>query len=275
MTNKRTITYQTIIYVVCILLSVIVLVPFIMMFVNSFKGIRESALFRISLPKKPTLTNYKTVLSKLYFWRGMRNSLILSISVTLLVNFTGAMAAFVIQRKNGILCKWTYYALFAGIIIPVSIIPTIQLMMQTRIHNTYIGLILFYTAVNLPFTVFLLTGFMKTIPKEIDEAAMIEGCGPFRMFVQLIIPLLKTPLVTSTIVTITAVWNDFSAPFYLISDSKKWPIVISVYNFVSQYYTDWGTVFAFMTLVLLPVIIVYGFLQRYIIAGLTTGAVKG
>jgi raffinose/stachyose/melibiose transport system permease protein len=81
--------------------------------------------------------------------------------------------------------------------------------------------------------------------------------------------------VTCTIVTVTSVWNDFSAPFYLISDSKKWPIVISVYNFASQYYTNWGTVFAFMMMVILPVLIVYALLQKHIIAGLTTGAVKG
>jgi raffinose/stachyose/melibiose transport system permease protein len=76
-------------------------------------------------------------------------------------------------------------------------------------------------------------------------------------------------------VTVTNVWNDFQAPFYLISDSKKWPIVISIYNFVSQYYTNWGTVFAFMTMAILPVLIVYAFLQKHIIAGLTSGAVKG
>jgi raffinose/stachyose/melibiose transport system permease protein len=148
-------------------------------------------------------------------------------------------------------------------------------MMQTRIHNTYLGIIIFYTAINLPFSVFLLTGFMKTVPREIDEAALIEGCSYPKMFLLLIIPLLKTPLVTSTIVTVTNVWNDFQAPFYLISDSKKWPIVISIYNFVSQYYTNWGTVFAFMTMAILPVLIVYAFLQKHIIAGLTSGAVKG
>lgn len=185
------------------------------------------------------------------------------------------MAAFVIQRKGGSLGKILYYLLFAGIIIPVSIIPTIKLMMQTHIHNTYLGIILFYSAINIPFSVFLLTGFMKSLPREIDEAALIEGCSYPKMFVSLIIPLLKTPLVTSTIVTVTAVWNDFSAPFYLISDSKKWPIVISVYNFANQYYTNWGTVFAFMMMVILPVLIVYGALQKHIIAGLTSGAVKG
>jgi raffinose/stachyose/melibiose transport system permease protein len=274
MSNSRK-TYSFFLYLLCIALSVIILVPFAMMLVNSFKDMRESALFMLTLPKTPILENYVNVLSKSYFWRGLRNSLIITSIATLLVNASAAMAAFVIQRKQGKLGNWLYFALFGGIIIPVSIIPTIQLMMQTGIHNTYLGIIIFYTAINLPFSVFLLTGFMKTVPREIDEAALIEGCSYPKMFLLLIIPLLKTPLVTSTIVTVTNVWNDFQAPFYLISDSKKWPIVISIYNFVSQYYTNWGTVFAFMTMAILPVLIVYAFLQKHIIAGLTSGAVKG
>ncbi len=268
-------TYHVFLYILCIVLSAIILVPFAMMLVNSFKDMRESALFCLTLPTNPTLENYINVLSKPYFWRGLRNSLFITSIVTFLVSMSAAMAAFVIQRKAGKLGNILYFALFGGIIIPVSIIPTIQLMMQTRIHNTFFGIILFYTAINLPFSVFLLTGFMKTVPREIDEAAMIEGCSYPRMFVQLIIPLLRTPLVTCTIVTVTNVWNDFQAPFYLISDSRKWPIVISIYNFVSQYYTNWGTVFAFMMMAILPVLIVYALLQKHIIAGLTTGAVKG
>ena len=268
-------TYSLFLYVLCIALSVVILVPFAMMFVNSFKNMRESALFRLTLPEAPTLENYVNVLSKSYFWRGLRNSLIITSIATFLVNASAAMAAFVIQRKQGKMGNWLYFALFGGIIVPVSIIPTIQLMMQTRIHNTYLGIILFYTAINLPFSVFLLTGFMKTVPREIDEAALIEGCSYPKMFLLLIVPLLRTPLVTSTIVTVTNVWNDFQAPFYLISDSKKWPIVISIYNFVSQYYTNWGTVFAFMMMAVLPVLIVYALLQKHIIAGLTSGAVKG
>jgi raffinose/stachyose/melibiose transport system permease protein len=268
-------TYQAFLYALCIVLSAIILVPFAMMFVNSFKDMRESALFRLTLPTNFTLENYINVLSKPYFWRGLRNSLFITSIVTFLVSLSAAMAAFIIQRKAGKLGNMLYFALFAGIIVPVSIIPTIQLMMQTRIHNTFLGIILFYTAINLPFSVFLLTGFMKTVPREIDEAAMIEGCSYTRLFVQLIIPLLRTPLVTCTIVTVTNVWNDFQAPFYLISDSRKWPIVISIYNFVSQYYTNWGSVFAFMMMAILPVLTVYALLQKHIIAGLTTGAVKG
>jgi len=274
MTAQRHLQH-TLLILLCIILSAIILTPFLMMLVNSFKDVRESALFKLSPPSNPTLENYITVLSKPYFWRGLRNSLIITTFATVFVNLFASMSAFIIQRKEGKLGKILYFALFAGIIVPISIIPTIQLMMQTKIHNTYIGIILFYVAINLPFSVFLLAGFMKTVPREIDEAAVIEGCSYPRLFMLLIIPLLRTPIVTSTIVTVTAIWNDFTAPFYLISDSKKWPIVISVYNFVSQYYTNWGTVFAFMMMVILPVLVVYALLQKHIIASLTTGAVKG
>ncbi len=275
MISSRNKTYHIFLIVLAVFLSIIILTPFGMMVVNSFKDMKESAQFKLTLPENPTLENYVTVLSKPYFWRGLKNSFIITIAATFLVNASASMAAFIIQRRNGKLGSIVYFALFGGIIVPISIIPTIKLMMQTGTHNTYIGIILFYAAINLPFATFLLTGFMKTVPREIDEAALIEGCSYPRMFTMIILPLLRTPLVTSTIVTVTNVWNDFLAPFYLVSDSKKWPIVISIYNFVSQYYTNWGTVFAFMMMAILPVLIVYALLQRHIIAGLTTGAVKG
>jgi raffinose/stachyose/melibiose transport system permease protein len=127
----------------------------------------------------------------------------------------------------------------------------------------------------MPFTIFLLTGFMKSVPRELDEAALIEGSSYFRLFTQIIVPLLITPLITSSIVITTNVWNDFFAPFYLISSTKKQPIVISIHRFVSMYGTDWGVVFAFMVMVIAPVLLIYAFLQRYIIDGLTSGSLKG
>ena len=275
MTAGKNRAYLSFLVILSLIISIIVLTPFLMMIVNSFKGMREAAQFKLTYPEETTLENYVTVLSKPYFWRGLKNSFIITFIATFLVNGSASMAAFIIQRRNGRLGSIVYFALFAGIIVPVSIIPTIKLMMQTGIHNTFLGIILFYTAINLPFATFLLTGFMKTVPREIDEAALVEGCSYPKMFVLLILPLLRTPLVTSTIVTVTNVWNDFMAPFYLISDSKKWPIVISVYNFVSQYYTNWGTVFAFMMMAILPVLVTYALLQRHIINGLTAGAVKG
>jgi raffinose/stachyose/melibiose transport system permease protein len=262
-------------YLFLLILAAVVLVPFLMILVNSLKNMRESALFNLTVSANSSLDNYKTVLGKPYFIRGMKNSFIITLFTVVLVNIFAAMAAFTIQRRAGRFGKFVYFLYFAGLIVPISIIPTIRIMMQTHIHNTYLGIILFYTATHIPFSVFLLTGFMKSLPRELDEAALMEGCGYFRMFWQIIIPLMLTPIITSTIVTTTSVWNDFQAPFYLISDSSKWPIVIGIYNFVTQYYTNWGTVFAFMVMVIAPILIIYAFLQKYIINGLTAGSVKG
>jgi raffinose/stachyose/melibiose transport system permease protein len=255
--------------------ALVVLIPFFMILVNSFKNMREAALFTLAVSPNSSLENYKTVLGKPFFIRGMKNSFIITAFAVFLVDLLAALSAFVIQRRADRFAKFVYFLYFAGLIVPMSIIPTIKLMMQTHIHNTYLGIILFQTAVNIPFSVFLLTGFMKSLPRELDEAAIIDGCGNLRLFCQIIAPLLVTPIITCTIVNATGIWNDFQAPFYLISDSSKWPIVIGIFNFVTQYYTNWGLVFAFMTLVIIPVLVFYICLQKYIISGLTAGSIKG
>jgi raffinose/stachyose/melibiose transport system permease protein len=273
--KKRQIPAAIVMCLVLLFLAFIVLIPFFMIFVNSFKNMREAALFTLSVSPNSSFDNYITVLSKPYFLRGMKNSLIITFFSVVLIDLFAAMSAFVIQRRAGKFAKFVYFLYFAGLIVPMSVIPTIKIMMSTHIHNTYLGIILFHTATGIPFSVFLLTGFMKALPRELDEAAIIEGCGHFRLFWQIIVPLLMTPLITCTIVNTTSSWNDFMGPFYLISDSSKWPIVLAIYNFVTQYYTNWGLVFAFMVMVIAPVLIVYICLQRYIVNGLTAGSIKG
>ena len=257
-----------------IAVAAIVVIPFLMILINSFKGVREAALFNLSLPSEWMFSNYTEVLTRSRIGRGFMNSLIICFSVVIVDNLFGAMAAFLIQRRGSWL-KHFYTMFILGLILPVSIIPTIKLMMDLQIHNTYPGIILYYTATVLPFTVFLLTGFMKSIPREMDEAALVEGSSFAGLFARIILPLISPALITVTIVVTVNVWNDFFGPFYLISDTKKWTIILQIFSFMSQYETNWGLVFAFMVVVVSPVLIVYLLLQRYILAGLTAGAVKG
>lgn len=264
-----------VLFIVCCVLGLLVVVPFAMILVNSFKDARESALFGLNIPKKFIWNNYALVLSKPAVLRGFLNTIFIGIFTVLCTNIFSAMAAFVIQRRPGRLSKAVYYIFLLGLIVPVSIIPTIRLMMHLSIHNTYQGIILYYIAINIPFSVFLFTGFIGSVPKEMDEAAMLEGCGRLRLFFRIILPMLSTVFVTSTIVVAVAVWDDFIGPFYLISDYKKWTIVLNIYSFVSQYETNWGAVFAFLVLVMAPVLLLYFTLQRYIISGVTAGSVKG
>lgn len=272
---KQSTLPRIILFIVCAFLGFIVLTPFAMILINSLKNSRESALFGLNLPTEVMWKNYSFVLSKPAVIRGFLNTLFMGVVTVLCTNIFAAMAAYVIQRRPGRLSKAAYYVFLLGLIIPVSIIPTIRLMMNLGIHNTYQGIILYFIAVNLPFTIFLFTGFMGSVPKEMDEAAMLEGCGKLRLFFQIIFPMLSTVLVTSTIVVAIAVWDDFVGPFYLISDYKKWTIVLNIYSFVSQYETNWGVVFAFLMLVMAPILVLYFTLQRYIISGVTAGSVKG
>ncbi|WP_248927025.1 carbohydrate ABC transporter permease [Paenibacillus hamazuiensis] len=272
---KRATYSRLLLELAAVLLACCVIVPFAMICIGSVKNVREAALFSLSLPTEWAFGNYAEVVKAAHIGRGFFNSFFISGLVVLSVAVCASMAAFVIQRRNDRLLRAVYYLFIMGLIVPASIIPTIKLMMDLHIHNTYPGIVLYYTSVLLPFSVFLLTGFMKSVPRELDESAVIDGCGFFRLYVSIVLPLLISVLVTVTIVVMMAVWNDFFGPFYLITDSTKWTIILSVYSFVTQYNTNWGLVFAFMVMVISPVLVIYLFLQKYIIEGLTAGSLKG
>lgn len=260
---------------VAILLALVILIPFLMILFNSFKGIREAAQFQLTLPTVWEFSNYSEVFRTGNILRGFKNSVLISGLVVICVNLLASMAAFVIQRRNSRFVRGVFYLFILGLIVPVSIVPTIKLMGDLHIKGTYFSLVMYYTAILLPFAVFLLVGFMKSVPRELDEAALLEGCGFIRLYAVIVLPLLKTILVTVSIVALVSVWNDFFGPFYLMTDSTKWTIVLQVFNFVTMYSTNWGVVFAFMVMVVSPVLIVYLLLQRFIIDGLTAGSLKG
>ncbi|WJH33161.1 carbohydrate ABC transporter permease [Paenibacillus sp. CC-CFT747] len=232
-------------------------------------------MFGLSLPTVWEFQNYKDTLQQAHVLRGFKNSFLISGLVVVCVNLFASMIAFVIQRRDDKLMRAIFYMFICGLIVPVSIVPTIKLMGDLHIRGTYLSLIMYYTAVLLPFAVFLLVGFMKSIPRELDEAALLEGCSFLRLYAQIILPLLVTVLVTVTIVVMVSVWNDFFGPFYLMTDSTKWTIVLQIFNFVTMYSTNWGIVFAFMVLVVAPILLLYLLLQRFIIDGLTAGSLKG
>ena len=272
---KRAVVSRSLVQLAAVLMAAVVIVPFLVIVLNSLKNVRESALFGFSLPTEWRWDNYLAVLSRAHIGRGFRNSVVISAFTVLVDCFAAALAAFVIQRRDSRPLRFTYYLFILGLIVPVSIIPTIRLMMQLALHNTYPGIVLYYTATILPFSLFVLTGYLKSLPRELDEAVVMEGGSAWRLFGSVVVPLLMPALVTVTIVVTSTVWNDFFGPFYLISDSRKWTIILQVFSFVSQYQTNWGLVFAFMVLVILPVLVIYLVLQRSIIEGLTSGSVKG
>jgi raffinose/stachyose/melibiose transport system permease protein len=255
-------------------IGILMLVPLYVMVINSIKNERESALIGVSLPTEFKFDNYVQVFIKGKVLTGYMNSFIITFSTILIVLLICTSAAFVIQRRKDRFTKFVYRYIITGLILPVSLIPLIKLLMNLHLHNTYPGIIFYYCALYSPFAVFLVSGFMGTVPVELDEAAIIDGCGPIRLFLEIIVPISRTIFVTLGLLVFYNVWNDFMGPFFIVSDIHKWTIPLSVFAFITKFNARWDFVFADMTFIIAPVVIIYLFAQRYIIEGMTAGAVK-
>ncbi len=148
-------------------------------------------------------------------------------------------------------------------------------MQITQLIDTRMGMIILYAAGQLPFSLFLIYGFVSSLPRDLDEAAIIDGANPFQLFFQVVLPLLTPVLATTALLSFLGIWNDFISPLYYLNNSSKWPMPLAVYNFFGQFEQEWNLVSADIVLTIVPVIIVYILGQRFIISGMTSGSVKG
>lgn len=258
-----------------VILSLVVAIPFLMVILNSVKSDQESTTISLRLPSTIKWGNFSTVIIEGRLWYGFMNSMIFSCATVILVTLFASMAAFVIQRRNNQATRFTFHLFFSALILPASLIPTIKMLQLLHLYNSYSGVVLLYFAIYLPFSIFLFVGFFKSLPREIDEAAIIDGCSPLRMFVQILLPLTLPVTMTQVILVFMGVWNDFQWPLYLLSNSKMWTLPLSVFSFVSQYSSSWNLVSADLVLAALPVVILFVWLQKFMLSGLTSGALKG
>ena len=255
--------------------SLLILLPLMIMLLGSFKDVKEASLLSLNLPSVWHFENYQVVFERGRVGQAFLNSMLITVSSVALTTLCASMASFYMARSRRRFASLLYGVFMLGLIAPMSLIPTIKLMQALSLNNTYSGIIVIFAATNMAFSVLLMTGFIKTIPKELDEAAIIDGCGLLRVFFSVVLPLLKPVVVTSAIVVFMGVWNSFMMPLYFLSDSEMWPMPLTVYNFFGQYQSSWNLVFADLTMTAAPILIVYLIGQRYIIDGMTAGAVKG
>jgi ABC-type sugar transport system, permease component len=260
---------------VAIVGSLVILIPLALVFLGSLKNSAEASKLDLSLPGEWHWSNYKTVFVEGRLLNGFKNSAIVTVATVALTIAAGSMGAYFLSRRPGRWVQALFVFFFAGMIAPPSMIPAIKLLQSLHLSGEFIGLILFLSALYLPLTIFIMSGFVRSLPRELDEAATIDGASSFYTFRRIIFPLLKPSIATVTVFVALYTWNDFSNTLYIISDSSKWTLPFSVYNFVSIYGTQWQYVFADLLSVMLPMLIVYLFLQRYIIEGMTAGSVKG
>lgn len=258
--------------------AVVFLVPFAFIFLTASKTRAESALLEFSLPTEWAIwENLVAVVEARDYMllTAFVNSTILTVaSIAIMVVFA-AMVGYVMQRRPN---RWTPLLnalVLAGLIIPPAVVPTIWVLQRLGLYATLGGLILIEVAFGLSFCVLLFRAFVATIPREVDEAAIIDGAGPVRLFFQVVLPLLRSVIVTVVIVQAVAVFNDFQNPLYFLPGDENATVQLTLYNFRSQFTTQWNLLFMDILLITVPPLIMYAFFSRQIVAGLTSGAVKG
>lgn len=278
MTSMRTSTRWLLGIVGILFTTVFFLVPFAFVFTMASKTAPEAARLDFSWPTEFVLfdniiavfeaRNYMLIIAFI-------NSAILTVaSVTLMVIF-GSMIAFVLDRRRSRLNPWINGAVLAGLIIPPAVVPTIWVMQELGLFKTLFGLILIEVTFGLSFTVLIMRAFMASIPREIDEAAIVDGAGPLRLFFRVVLPLLKPVIVTIIVVQAITVFNDFQNPLYFLPGDQNATVQLTLYNFKSQYLTQYNLLFTNILVITIPMLVMYLIFQRQIVAGMTSGAVKG
>lgn len=258
-----------------ILLAFTIIGPLLIMLLGSFKTSAEVLDFDLKLPKEWIFANYRQVVEQGGLLRAFWNGILISGVSSALNIITTSMAAFVIVRRDTRLANVIYLFFFMGLIAPVSIITTIRVVQALGLYGTITSAILIYSALNSAFSVFLYAGFLKSVPRALDEVAFLEGANMLQVFIRIIFPLIVPVNATVAIMVFMSVWNDITIPIYFLTDSTNWTMPLSVYNFFGKFSRDWNLVFADLTLTSAPVLILYLFAQKYIVSGLTAGAVKG
>lgn len=260
--------------IVCIIMSLIVIVPFYMVIINSFKTKSEAARMSLSLPKQWVFRNYLEVIEKGRLFQGFANSFLYAFASTTIGVICCAMGAFVICRNRTKLNNFLYYFILCGLFFPVNYVTLVKVLNRTGLANTRLGIIVVFTSSMIPFCIFTIRNFVTSLPVELDEAAIIDGAGPVTLFYKIIVPMLKPTLVTCFILQFMGIWSDFLTPLYLSNNSSMFPMTMAVYQFFGKNKSYWNYIFADIVLTCLPVVIVYLLGQKYIIGGMTSGAVK-
>jgi raffinose/stachyose/melibiose transport system permease protein len=258
--------------------AVVFLVPFAFTFVTAAKDEAEASALDFSWPTNwRLLKNIRDVVLDRdgLIVTAFKNSFVLTVgSVTLLV-VLAAMVAFVLQRRNDRVAKVVDVLLLAGLILPPAVVPTVFVLQELHLFKTLIGLILVEVAFILPFAVLVFRALVASIPRELDDAAIIDGASPLTLFFRIILPMLRPAVITVIVVSSVAIYNDFVNPLYFLPGDDNATVQLTLFNFQSQYRTQWNLLFMDVLLVTIPPLIMFVFFNRKIVSGMTAGAVKG
>jgi raffinose/stachyose/melibiose transport system permease protein len=257
---------------------VIFIIPFLFIVFTAGKTQAEAAFLEFTWPTEWVFfENIVTVLQNRDFVliRAFVNSTVLTVAAVTIMVVLGAMVGYVLQRRKS---RWNPIVnglVLAGLIIPPAVVPTIWVLQGLELFKSIPGLIAVHVAFGLSFCILLFRAFVATIPRELDEAAIIDGAGPVKLFFRVIFPLLKSVIVTVIVVQAVTVFNDFTYALYFAPGDENATVQLTTFNYISQSVSSFNLLFANVLLITIPPLIMYIFFQRQIVAGMTSGAVKG
>jgi len=265
--------------VLAILIAALVfVVPFVFMLLTAGKGRTEASHLTFTLPTEWHLQeNVQAVMASGsdLMVTAFRNSIVLTIASVSLVVVLSAMVGYVLQRRRDRIGTAITAMLIAGLVLPPALVPTIFVLQKIGLYKTLPGLTLVEVVQLMPFAVLIFRTFVSAIPRELDEAAIIDGASSLSLFFRVIFPLLRPAMITVIVLTSVAVYNDFVNPLYFLPGNGNATVQLTLYNFQSQFNTQWNLLFADVLLITIPPLILFIFFQRQIVSGTTAGSVKG
>jgi raffinose/stachyose/melibiose transport system permease protein len=258
--------------------AIIFVVPFVFIILTAAKSRAESALFEFSWPTQfQLLDNLQAVVvygdSRMIL--ALWNSTLLTVGSVTLIVLLSALVAFVLQRRTDRMASAVNSIMLAGLILPPTVVPTIFLLQHLGLYKTLLGLILVEVAVTMPFAILIFRAFVASIPRELDEAAIMDGAGALRVFFRVILPLLRPAVITVIVVTSVGIYNDFAGPLYFLPGADNVTAQLTLFSFQSQFNSQWNLLFADVVVITIPPLIMFMLFQRQIVSGMTAGAVKG
>jgi len=263
--------------VVLVPLAFVTIVPLLFAVLGSLRTSGQISADPLGLPNPIVWDNYAAVLGGDVFWRPLVNSAVVGALTVVLTLISGTLATFALSRFKFRGRESVYGFFTLGLLFPaaVAILPLYLMLRQLHMLNTPLGVALPQAAFALPVTIVILRPFFQSVPKELEEAAAMDGGGPMRFFLQILLPMSVPVLITVSILALVTSWNGYLLPLLILTEPSTWTLPLGLSQFNGSYTFDTARVLAYTVLAMLPTVIAYGFAERYIVQGLTAGAVKG
>ena len=255
-----------------------VIAPFYVSVIYALKDSSDISVNRLAWPQHPTINNFvKVITDNEQFITGYKNSILTTIPAVLILMTATSMAAYVLARFNGRFYRSVYMIFVSGILIPIQCImlPLYLNFFRLGLTNSNLGFVIARTGLQIPISILVVTGFVKTVPLDLEEAARIDGCNRFTMFWKIVFPLMKPVNATQLVLNTLFIWNDYTTAVILLRKVESRTLLLAQMAYFNEYTSELNLAFAFFILAMLPILILYFCMQKYVVSGIMMGAVKG